>query len=53
MYIMPKRDFDGIFYRKLKNNDEIARDQDKLGVQNRAKENVFRLSQLLAVNRSP
>jgi len=36
-----ERDFDGVFYRQLKNNQEIADDHSKLGEQNKAKENVF------------
>ena len=32
-----ERDFDGIFYRKLKNNEEIAEDHELLGQQNKNK----------------
>ena len=36
-----ERKFNGVFYRQLKDNDELALDSERLGVQNRAKEDVF------------
>ena len=36
-----EKKFNGTIYRELKDSDEIARDNEKLGVQNRAKEDVF------------